>query len=95
MDGKRSDIRATFKQIIRLEVDRHDLFNDILTKYDTFITCDSELRVKFKEEEGVGIGVCRDMFSAFWEMVEIKFFEGRAAKVPIITPDNSSVNFIK
>lgn len=75
---------------MRIEVERHSLFNDLLTKYETFISCNCELRVKFKEEKGVGAGVCRDMFSAFWERAEAKLFEGNTAKVPVLTPDSTS-----
>lgn len=90
---KRHGIRNTFKELIRLEVNRESLFKDLVVKYESFISCDAELRVKFVKENSVGPGVCAEMFSSFWEVMENKYLEGNLAKVPVITPDTCSFYF--
>ncbi len=71
-------------------MNRTELAEELLRKYGTLISCDSELRVKFAKEKGIGPGVCCEMFS---ESLEDRFMEGSSAKIPVITPDNFSMYF--
>ena len=92
-DANRHNIRGAFTEIVRFELDRETLFRDLLSKYETIVSCDSELRLKFSKERGVGHGVCKEVFSLFWQVVEDKYMEGCTAKVPVITPDNLTIFF--
>lgn len=64
-DAKWHSIRGAFTEIIRFELERETLFQDMLTNYETIVSCNSELRLKFSKEKGVGYGVCREVFAVF------------------------------
>ena len=69
-------------------VKRNDIFstvNHLITKED--VPSEYPLRVKFEGEVGFDSGgVCRDMFSAYWEVAFTKFSDGNSVLTPVMHP---------
>ena len=52
-------------------------------------------RIQYQNERAVDTeGVCRDMFSAFWEEVYVKNFDGETLLVPAIDPNTDVAIFL-
>lgn len=65
-------------------VRRDMVFDDLLSIYQKRNTVSSVLKIQFVDEDGVGDGVTKDAYSAFFEAVYEKF-DGFFAKVPLST----------
>ena len=69
-------------------INRKNIFNNV----NSLLLCDSvlsqcPLRVKFEGEAGFDSGgVCRDMFSAYWEEAYKQFFDGNSVLTPVMHP---------
>lgn len=65
---------------------REDLFEQLMTCYEQTDICQEyPLSIKFKGEEAVDLGgVTREMFSCFWEIVYLRFFDGTQLLSPSI-----------
>jgi hypothetical protein len=72
----------------RHTVQRKDLFNDIIQLYKNGDVCEEyPFRIQFEGERALDFGgVARDMFSAFFETMYLKFFSGGALVTPAIHP---------
>lgn len=61
-------------------VDRNDIYKSVMELYENskdIILNEYPFRIHFNDEEGVDIGgVCRDMYSAFFEQMYLKHFDG-------------------
>jgi hypothetical protein len=60
---------------------REHIYNDLLKLYKKRNTTKYKLIITFEGEDGVGEGVCKDAYSAFFESM-YEFFEGNFEKVP-------------
>ena len=67
---------------------RDHVYEDVIKTYEDNleeILKDYPFRVRFINEKAVDIGgVCRDLFSAFWEDSYVEIFEGEKLYVPIL-----------
>lgn len=68
------------------EVDRNDIFNDVMDLYkDGAIVGEYPIFVTYKGEKGIDDGgLRRDMFTAFWEKAYSLLFEGAKTLVPMV-----------
>ena len=70
---------------------RENVYNDVLKTYQenmSDILLEYPFRVRYEKERAVDTGgVCRDMFSAFWEEVYLKNLDGESLLVPAIHPN--------
>ena len=77
-------------------VEREKLFLDVLAMYREHkeeLFGEFPLRVKYRFENAVDTrGVCRDMFSAFWEETYIEF-EGEWLVIPSVRPGVDMTKF--
>ena len=74
-------LSSTFHTVKRCDV--FNSVNELLSKRSVLL--DFPLRIKFDGELGFDSGgVCRDMFSAYWEEAFKKFFEGSSVLTPAI-----------
>lgn len=76
---------------------RDTVYDDVIKLYKTDIIQilrDYPFRIKFKDERAVDTGgVCRDLFSGFWEAAFIKNFDGEALLVPSMHPGTPPSTF--
>ena len=65
-------------------VERKNAYEDMLALFcDDEILKEFPLRISFSNESAIdGGGVCRDLFSAFWEEAYLKFFDGSSLLSP-------------
>lgn len=72
-------------------VRREFVYDDVIAMYhdnESAILKEFPFRVKYESEGALDTGgVCRDMFSAFWEEVYIKHFDGERLLIPAIHPN--------
>lgn len=58
------------------------------------IVSEFPFRISFVDEQAVDTGgVCRDMFSAFWEEAYVRLFDGEALLVPVLHPKADVADF--
>ena len=64
------------------------MFNDVNNLFEEDgILNEYPLRIKFNNEKAFDCGgVCRDMFSAYWEEAYSQFFDGSALLTPVLHP---------
>lgn len=69
-------------------IDRDNLYADVVDIYQSGeIVGECPIHIKYSSEEALDYGgVQRDMFSAFWEVVYSKFFEGATLLIPMVHP---------
>lgn len=69
-------------------IDRKNLYEDVIDIYRIGeILGECPIDIKFSGEEALDYGgVQRDMFSAFWEVVYSKYFEGATILIPMVHP---------
>ena len=70
------------------EVTRSEVYSEVpsLLLEDSVLN-EFPLRVRFRGEMGYDTGgVCRDMFSCFWEEIFKKLFDGSGLLVPVVHP---------
>jgi hypothetical protein len=72
------------------EIQRDEVYDDVMSLYKSDviqILKDFPFRIRFKGEKAVDTGgVCRDLFSCFWEKVYVEHFDGEALLVPAMHP---------
>ena len=70
---------------------RDHVYEDVIKTYEDNleeILKDYPFRVRFINEKAVDMGgVCRDLFSAFWEDSYVKIFDGEKLLVPAVRPN--------
>ena len=71
-------------------VDQENLYEDIINLYSkstAIVLQESPFRIAFVGEKAVDIGgVCRDMFSTFWDKAYLKSFDGGSVLTPAMHP---------
>ena len=71
---------------------RDNIYQDVMDLYieDADQLSEFPFRVRYENEKAIDTGgVCRDMFSAFWEKAYLKNFDGERLVVPCINPSIS------
>ncbi|KAL5515643.1 hypothetical protein EMCRGX_G000838 [Ephydatia muelleri] len=72
-------------------IQRDHVYEDVIKTYEDNleeILKDYPFRVRFINEKAVDMGgVCRDLFSAFWEDSYVKIFDGEKLLVPAVRPN--------
>ncbi len=69
--------------------DRNEIYNDVVQTYvdDCSILSEYPLKVSFIGEPAVDAGgVCREMYSCFWESAYLKHFDGETLLIPACRP---------
>ena len=68
-------------------IDRSNLYNDVLDLFSRDSTIPLyPLSIRFKDERAIDLGgVCRDMFTAFWEEALAQHFDGSTHLTPLLT----------
>ena len=78
-------------------IKRANVYDDVIEMYqENMINVMQEypFRIQYQNERAVDTGgVCRDMFSAFWEEAYIKNFDGETLLVPAIHPNTDMAIF--
>lgn len=76
---------------------RENIYSDVIETYQDNITDILEeypFRVRYEKERAIDTGgVCRDLFSAFWEEAYLKNFDGETLIVPAIHPNTDMASF--
>ena len=76
---------------------RENVYSDVLETYQENmgdILEEYPFRVRYENEQAVDTGgVCRDLFSAFWEEAYLKSFDGETLLVPAIHPNTDMASF--
>jgi hypothetical protein len=71
-------------------VKRESIYSDVVEMYEEDvggILAEFPFRIRYENERGIDTGgVCRDMFSGFWEHAYIKNFDGERLLVPSLNP---------
>ena len=68
-------------------IDRKNVYDDVNLYATNDIIFEYPLRIEFKDECAIDVGgVCRDMYSAFFEECYKRFFEGLTLVSPTIHP---------
>ena len=78
----RDDECSKFNKSLILEVDRENVFHELIEHYKKRNTCTSLVTIRFIGEDGVGDGVTRDAYSEFFQHMYTNM-EGSHVKVPI------------
>jgi len=78
-------------------INRNDVYQDVLQLFDSDqVMREYPLRIMFKGELAVDTGgVCRDMFSAFWEVAYTNCCDGDSLLVPLVHPGSDCDIFSK
>ena len=76
---------------------RENVYNDVIETYQenlTDILQEYPFRIRYENERAVDSGgVCRDMFSSFWEEAYLKNFDGESLLIPAIHPNTDMATF--
>ena len=76
-------------------IERRDVFgsvNDLFSKEE--VLSEFPLQIKFHGEVGFDSGgVCRDMFSAYWEHAYKQYFDGNSVLIPVLHPEADMQSF--
>ena len=83
--------RNTVDKGIAHMVSRKNIFKDTVELYQSSdILQEYPFRVKFEDKQAIDAGgVCREYFSAFFEAVYDKYFDGCSLFTPVINPHSS------
>ena len=67
-------------------IDRSNVYKDMLALFsEDKVLEEFPLRIKFRNEPAFDSGgVCRDLFSAFWEDVYLRYFDGSSLLSPVV-----------
>jgi hypothetical protein len=88
------NLKLPFKHGVPHCIDRSKIYADVIDLYTVAkdgIFNERPFRVRFKEEKALDIGgVARDMFSAFYEEIYLKLFDGACLFTPTDFPNSSS-----
>lgn len=74
------------------EIRRDHLYDDVIATYreNPEVLCEFPFRVSYEKELAVDTGgVCRDMYSAFWNEAYLKHFDGESLLVPAVHPNTN------
>ena len=87
-------LKLPFKHGVPHLIDRSNIYEDVIALYvmakDEIFT-ERPFRVRYSDEKAFYIGgVTRDMFSAFYEQVSLKLFDGPSLLTPIDFPSFST-----
>jgi hypothetical protein len=77
------------QSVREVHVRRATIVDDVLNQFrdPTILRC--SLAVTFNDETGLDFGgLTQELFSAFWDAVWDKYFEGETAKVPFVPPQS-------
>ncbi len=78
-------------------IERKNVFgsvNDLFSK--ELVLSEFPLQIKFRGEAGFDSGgVCRDMFSAYWEHAYKQYFDGNSLLIPVLHPESDTESFRK
>jgi len=70
---------------------RNDLYNDVIQMYNNNFSSmikEFPFQISFVLEQAVDTGgVCRDLYSTFWDIVYVKHFDGERLLVPAVNPN--------
>ena len=89
----RDDECSKFNKSLILEVDRENVFHELIEHYKKRNTCTSLVTIRFIGEDGVGDGVTRDAYSEFFQHMYTNM-EGSHVKVPITVYDDTCLEII-
>ncbi len=71
-------------------IKRDNVYCDVLETYEENLLAvldEFPFRIRYENEQAYDTGgVCRDMFSAFWEEVYLRHFDGERLLVPAVRP---------
>ena len=81
LDDLRADAEKKFHGSLVLDVDRDNIYNDMIRHFKRRSVLTSKIQIVFKGEDAVGDGVSKDAFSQFFESLSSKM-DGTYSKVP-------------
>ena len=78
-------------------INRNSVYEDVFRMYQKEldqITTEFPFRIEYLNERAIDTGgVCRDMFSSFWEEAYVKHFDGDRLLIPAVNANSEIANF--
>ena len=103
-DNLKSDNKLSLEEKVQLQesklqpakiviIDRHDAVDELLALYSDKDILDCKLSVSFTDENALGDGVLREVYSVFWDSFVARFCEGSRQFAVIPNPSLSDENY--
>ncbi|CAH3196630.1 unnamed protein product [Porites evermanni] len=103
-DNPKSDNKLSLEEKVQLQesklqpakiviIDRHDAVNELSALYSDKDILDCKLSVSFADENALGDGTLREVYSLFWDSFVARFCEGSRQFAVIPNPSLSDENY--